>query len=114
VIAFRLRRSAMSSPEAPAYARPDLLDDEGRLVPMFRKYGHWDMDSDEAVCAALSLGVFHNVVLAQLRLRDGSDGLTIVTLPTWFYVRVPSDTQTQLLAEVKAKLGSVFERVRFA
>ncbi len=103
----------MAAPEAPTYARPDLLDDEGRLVPMYRKYGHWDMDSTEAVCAALSLGVFHNVVLAQLRLRDGADNTTVVTLPTWFYTRVPADTQALLLAEVKGKLGHVFARLRF-
>ena len=42
---------------------------------------------------------------AQLRLRDGADNTTVVTLPTWFYTRVPADTQALLLAEVKGKLA---------
>ena len=47
-------------------ANTSILDDEGHLVPMYQLYGHWKIDSDEAVGALLMLGVFDNVVLGQL------------------------------------------------
>ena len=51
----------------PMHTTPSaLLDDEGHLVPLYQKYGHWNIDREEAVGAILMLGVFDNVVLGQL------------------------------------------------
>ena len=36
-----------------------LLDDEGHLVPLYQRYGHWPIDSEEAVGALLMLDVLY-------------------------------------------------------
>lgn len=104
----------LMAPEAERRDAADVLDEDGHIIPMHSKYGHWNMDSDDAVCAVLQLGVFHNVLLGQMRLRDGPEGLTVATLPSWFWDRVPRPTQLQLLEEVKRVVtASMVERLRF-
>ena len=91
-----------------------LLDDEGHLVPLYQKYGHWIIDSEEAVGAILMLGVFDNVVLGQLTLRDNPDGTMTMTLPDWFWEIIPPQVVLRKLEELKSKLpASLFENLRF-